>query len=47
MNTPISGMENAMNKAHIHATRSSSGTLDINDLSRPYFSKTEKRKKNI
>lgn len=35
MNTPISGMENAMNNAHIHATRSSSGTLDINDLSRP------------
>lgn len=35
MNAPISGMENAMNNAHIHATRSSSGIVDVNVLSRP------------
>lgn len=35
MNAPISGMENAMNKAHIHAMRDSSGIIDMNDLSRP------------
>lgn len=39
MNAPISGMENAITKAHIHATRSSSGIIDMNDLSRPYFQK--------
>lgn len=37
MNAPISGMENAISNAHIHATRSSSGITDTNDLSRPYF----------
>lgn len=35
MNAPISGMENAISNAHIHATRSSSGIMDTNDLSRP------------
>lgn len=34
MNAPISGMENAISNAHIHATRSSSGITDTNDLSR-------------
>lgn len=35
MNEPISGSENAMSNAHIHATRSSSGNTETNDLSRP------------
>lgn len=37
MNAPISGIENAINSAHIHATRSSSGITDTNDLSLPFF----------
>lgn len=39
MNAPISGMENAITNAHIHATRSSSGIMDTNDLSRPCLHK--------
>lgn len=35
MNAPISGMANAANMAHIHATRSSSGNVTINCLSLP------------
>lgn len=35
MSVPISGMANAANRAHIHATRSSSGRLTINCLSLP------------
>lgn len=35
MNAPSSGNENAITRAHIHATRSSSGNTDTNDLSRP------------
>lgn len=35
MNAPISGMENAISNAHIHAIRSSSGIIETNDLSRP------------
>lgn len=35
MNAPISGTENAISNAHIHATRSSSGIMETNDLSRP------------
>lgn len=34
INAPISGTENAIKIAHIHAIRSSSGRTDTNDLSR-------------
>lgn len=37
---PISGIANAANKAHIHATRSSSGKLTTNCLSLPEMFKT-------
>lgn len=35
MNAPISGIENAINSAHIQAIRSSSGIVDTKTLSRP------------
>lgn len=35
MSVPISGIANAANIAHIHATRSSSGKLTTNCLSLP------------
>lgn len=35
INAPISGIENAIKSAHIHAIRSSSGIVETNNLSRP------------
>lgn len=36
INAPISGIENAIKSAHIHATRSSSGRTETKDLSRSW-----------